>query len=421
MPANRMPGRWRVAVLGVALVLSFVALPAAGVAAVIGPGAPIEVPFFTASSPWNTDVSALGVSPLSATYLESVGLGTEVHADFGTVWNGAPNGIPYLLVPGTQPRIPVSFYYADESDPGPYPIPADAPVEGGTDGTGDRHVLALDVDNRVLYELYDARYNAVAGRWDAGSGAIWDLKTDSYRPAGWTSADAAGLPILPGLVRYDEVQRGEITHALRFTVSQTQRAYLFPASHFASYSSNPALPPMGMRVRLRADYDISGFPAEVQVILRALKKYGMIVADNGGPLYISGAPDPRWDDDALHTISQVQGRDFEVVDESAGPTRPPVVTTPTAPRVILGATARIRAGRRLSRRVRFTDPEGDGWTATVNYGDGGKTKRVWVKNGQQLQLSHRYRRRGTYRITVKVRNARGLIGVSRLKVVVRRH
>jgi hypothetical protein len=420
MPANEMLGRWRVAVLGAALILSFVALPAAGVAAAIGPGAPIEAPFFTASSPWNTDVSGYAVSPLSATYLESIGLDTEVHADFGTVWNGAPNGIPYILVPGTQPRIPVSFYYADESDPGAYPIPADAPVEGGADGTGDRHVLALDVDNRVLYELYDARYNAAAGRWDAGSGAIWDLKTDSYRPTGWTSADAAGLPILPGLVRYDEVQRGEITHALRFTVSQTQRAYLFPASHFASYSSNPALPPMGMRVRLRADYDISGFPAEVQVILRALKKYGMIVADNGGSLYISGAPDPRWNDDALHAISLVQGRDFEVVGASAGPTNPPVVTPPKAPRVILGATARMRAGHRLSRRVRFTDAAGSGWTATVNYGDGGKTTRLRVKSGQELQLSHRYRRRGTYRVTVRVRNARGQTGSSRLKVVVRR-
>ncbi len=419
MPTNRMLGRWRVAVLGVALALWFLALPVAGVAAVIGPGAPIEVPFFTPSSPWNTDVSGYRVSPLSATYLESIGLDTEVHADFGTVWAGAPNGIPYILVPGTQPRIPVSFYYADESDPGPYPIPADAPVEGGADGTGDRHVLALDVDDRVLYELYDARYNAEAGRWDAGSGAIWDLKTDSYRPAGWTSADAAGLPILPGLVRYDEVQRGEITHALRFTVSQTQRAYLFPASHFASYSSNPALPPMGMRVRLRADYDISGFPAEVQVILRALKKYGMIVADNGGPLYISGAPDPRWNDEALHAISLVQGRDFEVVDASAGPTAPPVVA-PSAPRVLLGGNARIRAGRRLDRQVRFTDPGGSGWTATVNYGDGGKSTRLRVRNGQRLQLNHRYRRRGTYRVTVTVRNARGLTGVSRLKVIVRR-
>jgi hypothetical protein len=324
------------------------------------------------------------------------------------------------LVPGTEPRVPVSFYYADESDPGPYPIPADAPVEGGPAGSGDRHILALDVDNRVLYELYDAHYNAAAGRWDAGSGAIWDLKVDSYRPAGWTSADAAGLPILPGLVRYDEVERGEITHALRFTVTQTQRAYLFPASHFASYSDSPSLPPMGMRVRLRADYDITGLPAEVQVILRALKKYGMIVADNGGPLYISGAPDARWNDDALHAISRVQGRDFEVVDASSGPQPPTVVTpAPSTPRVFVGSTARLRAGKWLTRRVRFLDAAGSGWTATVNYGDTRRTTSLAVKRGGQLRLSHRYRRPGTYRVTVKVRNAQGKSGTSRFKVVVR--
>jgi hypothetical protein len=181
---------------------------------------------------------------------------------------------------------------------------------------------------------------------------------------------------------------------------------------------------MGMRVRLRADYDISRFPAEVQVILRALKKYGMIVADNGGPWYISGAPDARWNDDALHAISQVQGKNFEVVDASAGsttPSTPPVVVPPAAPKVILGATARVHVGRRLSRRVCFSDAAGSGWTATVNYGDGSRTARLRVKDGKRLQLSHRYQRRGTYRVTVKVRNQRGLTGVSRLKVIVRRH
>jgi hypothetical protein len=421
MPANGAFGlKQLAAACAVVVVLSLVATPVPASASVIGAGAPIDFPMFTATSPWNTDISACPVSPLSATYISSIGLNSEIHPDFGTVWSGAPNGIPYVLVAGTQPRVPVTFYYADESDPGPYPIPPDAPIEGGSAGTGDRHVLALDVDNRVLYELYDARYNALAGRWDAGSGAIWDLKTNSYRPSGWTSADAAGLPILPGLVRYDEVASGEITHALRFTVPETRRAFIFPASHFASDSNDPALPPMGMRVRLRADYDISRFPAEVQVILRALKKYGMIVADNGGPWYISGAPDARWNDDALHAISQVQGGDFEVVDPAGGSTGPPAVTPPTTPKIILGATARIHAGRKLSRRVRFSDATGSRWTATVNYGDGSRTSRLLVKGGKQLQLSHRYRRGGTYRITVKVRNQHGLTGVSRLKVVVRR-
>jgi hypothetical protein len=420
MPVFRVRDIRRLAFAFTAFMLLSVVAPAVAIATAIGAGVPIDFALFTASSPWNTDISSYPVSPMSATYIASIGSDTEIHSDFGTVWNGAPNGIPYVLVPGTQPKVPVSFYYADESDPGPYPVPLDAPIEGGPAGTGDRHILTLDVDNRVLYELYDARYNATLGRWDAGSGAIWDLKTDSYRPAGWTSADAAGLPILPGLVRYDEVQRGEITHALRFTVPKTQRAYVFPASHFASDSYNPSLPPMGTRVRLRADYDISGFPAEVQVILRALKKYGMIVADNGGPWYISGAPDARWNDEALHAISSVQGSDFEVLDFGAGPTGPPAILQPSAPKVSLGATARIRAGSKLSRRVRFSDDTGSGWTATVNYGDGSRTSRLWVKDDKQLQLSHRYRRRGTYRITVKVRNAQGLTGVARLKVVVRR-
>jgi hypothetical protein len=226
--------------------------------------------------------------------------------------------------------------------------------------------------------------------------------------------------MLPGLVRYDEVARGEITHALRFTVPETQRAFLFPASHFASDSNNPALPPMGMRVRLRASYDISGFPSEVQVILRALKKYGMIVADNGGPWYISGAPDARWNDDALHAISRVQGADFEVVDASAGAQPPSAPAVAPPPRVVLGSTARIRAGHSLNRRVRFEDAVGSGWSATVNYGDGTKTKRLSVKSGKRVQLAHRYRRRGTYRVTVKVRNDQGKTGVARLKVVVRR-
>jgi hypothetical protein len=269
---------------------------------------------FPPGNPWNQDISGLRAHPKSAIYLRSIGLTTGLHPDFGTVWEGRPIGIPYCLVHGDQPKVPVDFYYPDESDPGPYPIPPDAPIEGGASADGDRHILVIDVDNRLLYEVYDAHPSASGHRWSCGSGAIFDLTSNALRPAGWTSADAAGLPIFPGLVRYDEVfDRGEITHALRFTVSRTQRAYIPPATHFASDNTDENLPPMGLRVRLRADFDVSPFPTEVQVVLRALKKYGMFIADNGANWYISGAPDARWNDEALSTIRQVKGSDFEVV------------------------------------------------------------------------------------------------------------
>ena len=278
----------------------------------LGAGVPITFRLFPASNPWNTDISGYPVNRLSAEYIDSIGVSGHLHPDFGTVWDGAPNGIPYIVVSGAQDRVPVTFDYDDESDPGPYPIPANAPIEGGPDSTGDRHVLVLDAVHRTLYELFDA--HKVGNGWHAGSGAVFDLTSDGLRPEGWTSADAAGLPILPGLVRYDEVARGEITHALRFTVDQTQRAYIHPATHFASDDTDSSLPPMGLRLRLKAGYDISGFPAKVQVILRALKKYGMIVADNGSSWYISGAPDPRGNDDELHTLGEVPGSAFEAVD-----------------------------------------------------------------------------------------------------------
>jgi hypothetical protein len=240
-----------------------------------------------------------------------------VHADFGSgTWDGGPIGIPYVDVPGSQPKVAVTFDYDDESDPGPYPIPPGAPIEGGPSSDGDRHVLVLDRDNCILYELYHA-FPQPDGSWDAGSGAIFDLGSHALRPAGWTSADAAGLPILPGLVRYDEVAAGEIRHALRFTAPQTRRAYVWPARHYASSLTGMQYPPMGQRFRLRADFDISGFSDEVQVILQALKRYGMILADNGSPWFISGAPDGGWDDDALHDLHQVHGSDFEAVDVSS--------------------------------------------------------------------------------------------------------
>nr|CAA9233674.1 outermembrane protein [uncultured Armatimonadetes bacterium] len=267
---------------------------------------------FPANNPWNQDVSGLPADPRSDALIASIGRDKPLHPDFGTTYNGAPNGIPYVVVPGTQPRVPVRFEYADESDPGPYPVPPDAPIEGGPAGKGDRHILILDRDRWKLYELFSA-YPEGRG-WRAGSGAIFDLNSNDLRPAGWTSADAAGLPVLPGLVRYDEVHgRKAIRHALRFTVTRSRRGYVHPARHFASSRTDPDLPPMGMRVRLKAGYDISGFPPPARVILTALKRYGMIVADNGGDWFVSGSPDPRWNDEDLATLKRVKGRDFEVV------------------------------------------------------------------------------------------------------------
>jgi hypothetical protein len=385
----------------------------------VGANAAIGFRLFPPDNPWNTDISSLPVERDSATYLASIGLTASMHPDFGTVWDGAPNGIPYVVVRGTQPKVPITFYYADESDPGPYPIPLDAPIEGGPASDGDRHVLTLDVDNHLLYEVYDAHYDAGTGQWTAGSGAIWNLDSNALRPASWTSADAAGLPMLPGLVRYDEVSAGEITHALRFTVPRTQRAYVYPATHFASDSSDPSLPPMGLRLRLKAGYDVSGFPSEVQVILRALKKYGMIVADNGSPLYLSGAPDPRWDDDALHAISQVKGSDFEVV-ETTGTSALRGPPTLAAPVVKVGASARVRVKHTFSRAGRFADAQGQSWTASVNYGDGQGTKRLSLASGKRFALKHIYKRAGIYHVVVRVKSSNGMTGTARLTVVVTR-
>jgi hypothetical protein len=269
---------------------------------------------FPSDNPWNASVVTAPVDPNSATLIASCGASSPLHPDFGTVYNGAPNGIPYVVVHGTQPRVPVSFQYASESDPGPYPVPPDAPIEGGPSSTGDRHVLVVDIDNWRLYEMYAAQPVNGGASWTAGSGAVFNLAADSLRPAGWTSADAAGLPILPGLVRYDEVVvHHTIAHALRFTCPSTRHAYVPPARHYASSDTNSALPPMGMRVRLKSSVDIASFSANVQVILRALQQYGMFVADNGSAFYLSGAPDPRWSDDDLHTLTQLHGSDFEVI------------------------------------------------------------------------------------------------------------
>ena len=281
----------------------------------LGPNASLEGRRpFPADNPWNTPVDQDPVDPNSDTLIASIGLTRGLHPDFGANYNGGPFGIPYIVVGGTTPAVSVTFDYADESDPGPYPIPADAPIEGGVASGGDRHVLVIDRDHWKLYELFAAYPIAGSPNWTAGSGAIFDLGSDALRTAGWTSADAAGLPIFPGLVRYDEVVgQGAILHALRFTVSHTRHGYVYPARHYASSDTNSFVPPMGMRVRLKASYDISGHPASTRVILQALKTYGMIVADNGSDWFMSGAPDARWNDTELNTLKQVQGSNFEVV------------------------------------------------------------------------------------------------------------
>ena len=282
------------------------------------PGAP-ACPIFPADNPWNQRVDTLPVAANSAQYIAAIGLDDPVHPDFGTVWDGAPNGIPFMVVPGSTPKVHVSFQYASESDPGPYPIPANVPIEGGPNGTGDRHVIVIDSATCTDYELYDAYPHDGGRSWTAGSGAIFNLRSDALRPAGWTSADAAGLPILPGLARYDEVAGGAIDHALRFTAPCTAPRYVYPARHEASTCSQQWAPPMGLRLRLKASVNISGLPYQARVVAQALKTYGMILADNGSPWYISGAPDPRWNDDALHQLDQLTGQDFEVVNTSSLP------------------------------------------------------------------------------------------------------
>ena len=265
---------------------------------------------FPADNPWNTRVDSLPVASNSDAIVASIGAGVGLHPDFGSgKWAGGPIGIPYDVVDGATIKkwMKLKFQYADESDPGPYPIPKKVHVEHGS----DRHALILDTSTCKLYELFGLKGKK------AGSGAIWDLRSNALRPDGWTSADAAGLPILPGLARYDEVAAGSIDHALRFTVQRSRKAYVYPARHYASSLTDPNLPPMGLRLRLKASFDTSSFPPQARVVLTALKRYGMMVADTGSSWYISGAPDPGWDNDDLHTLGRVKGSDFEVVDPAA--------------------------------------------------------------------------------------------------------
>jgi hypothetical protein len=268
------------------------------------PGAP-NCPVFPATNVWNVPIDGRPVASDSATLITTIGLDRGLHMDFGSY---AGYGIPYNIVTSTTSRSTVTFDYDDESDHVGYPIPSSPKIEGGS----DRHILMVDKDACRLYELFAARQEG--GGWAAGSGATWDLRSNALRPAGWTSADAAGLPILPGLVRYDEVVAGTIAHALRFTAPQTRRAYIYPARHYASSSTSLSLPPMGLRVRLKSTFDTAGLSATARVIAEALKRYGMILADNGSPWYITGVSDSRFDDDILHELDVITGRDLEVVD-----------------------------------------------------------------------------------------------------------
>ena len=267
-------------------------------------------PVFPVDHVWNTPIDCLPVHSNSATYINTIGSSKGLHPDFGSgYYDGSPMGIPYISVSGSQAKYPVNCYYADESDVGPYAIPFDAPIEGGSSSTGDRHVLSVDKDNCILYELYNAYPHPDQQNWSAGSGVIFNLTGYSLRTRDWTSADAAGLPIYPGLLRYDEILSGEIRHALRFTVPQTQKAYLWPARHYASSLTGTQYPPMGLRFRLKASFDITSFSSTNRIILTALKKYGMIIADNGSSWFVSGTPDDRWDNDDLHNLQTfVKGR-----------------------------------------------------------------------------------------------------------------
>jgi hypothetical protein len=270
-------------------------------------------PVLPAEDPLNQEIADAPVNPNSAAYVASIGLSAHLHPDFGT---NPSYGIPYTVVGSEQPKVPIKFTkYKSESDPGPYPVPPEAPIEGaGKNGHGDKHVLVVQEGSCTDYELYLAHRNKKTGGWSAASGAVFNLRSDALRPEGWTSADAAGLPIFPLLARYPEVASGQIDHALRVTVPETQDGYIHPATHFASSSSNPDLPPMGLRLRLKASYSLAGFHGQSLIILEALKRYGLIVADNGSPWYITGAPNPDWNDEDLEQIKQVPGSEFEAVE-----------------------------------------------------------------------------------------------------------
>ncbi|HYM19391.1 MAG TPA: T9SS type A sorting domain-containing protein [Candidatus Kapabacteria bacterium] len=280
---------------------------------------------FPADNPWNTDISSYPLHSQSDVFIAAISEQKQyLHADFGTP---AEYGIPFVIVNNTQPFVGITYdAYGDQSDPGPFPVPADAPVEGGASSTGDRHVLVVDTSDRMLYELFSARKDAAGTGWTASSGAKFDLSVTKYRPDGWTSADAAGLPIFPGLVRYEEVASGAINHALRFTAYRSQQGWITPARHEAG-TNDTHYPPMGLRLRMKASYDISSVSGQSKIILQALKKYGMILADNGSSWFISGTSNPLWDDNDLNQLKKIPGSAFEVVYTGPIKTQPEAVQT----------------------------------------------------------------------------------------------
>jgi hypothetical protein len=333
---------------------------------------------------WNTPIDQLPLDANSAAYVTTIGASTSVHPDFGSgLYSGAPIGIPFVTVPGTQTKYPVTFQYADESDPGPYAVPLNAPIEGGSQSTGDRHAIAIDTDHCILYELYNATPQTAS--WTAGSGAIFNLLSDALRTATWTSADAAGLPIFPGLLRYDEIAAGVIRHAIRFTVPHTRNTYIWPARHEASSLTGTQYPPMGQRFRLHASFNISTFSPTNQIILKAMQKYGIIVADNGSAWYISGAPDSRWDNSDLHNLGQVHGSDFEAVDESAlmvnpdsGQAKQTSVYVTVAPG---SASVKINTIQQFSATVFNAADQSVSWS--VNGVNGGSMTTGWITSSGQ--------------------------------------
>ena len=280
------------------------------------PGAP-NCQLFPADNVWNTDISGLPVDPHSAPWLAAMNSATtDLHPDFGPSGDPSnPYGMPYAVVSPAHPLVAPSFQYGAESDPGPYPFGADTPIEGGSQSTGDRHAIMVNPSTCTLFELFDAHYSAAGST--AGSGAVWALGSNVLRPAGWTSADAAGLPILPGLLRYDEVQSGSVTHAIRMTAQSTDTSFIWPARHQAGTASDPNLPPMGARFRLRGNFDISGFSPPAQVVLRAMQHYGLILADNGSNWYFGGTADPNWPISLVDELKAVPANAFEAVDESS--------------------------------------------------------------------------------------------------------
>jgi hypothetical protein len=293
------------------VLLTALALSGSSAQALRLPGAP-RCTIFPKTNAWNTRVDALPVAANSAAIIQSIGTGVGLHADFGSgLYDDGVIGIPYDIVRKSTARSKVAFEYNSESDHVGYPIPGNVHIESGS----DHHALLLDKDACRLYELGGLVRSG--SRWTAWAGATWNLRTNKLRPADWTSSDAAGLPIFPGLARYDEVARGVIDHALRFTVQRSRRAYVYPARHFASSLTDPNLPPMGLRVRLKASFDVSVFPRQSRIVLTALKRYGMMVADNGSNWYITGAPNAKWSNDDLHSLARVKGSDFEVVDPSS--------------------------------------------------------------------------------------------------------